>query len=41
MARFKHIFQLYDEPEDINITATKKTRKNNKKAKSKTYRSLG
>lgn len=38
MARYRHIFQLYDDPEDKNITIT---RKSNKKAKSKTYRSLG
>ena len=38
MARYRHIFQLYDDPEDKNSTTT---RKNNKKAKSKTYRSLG
>jgi hypothetical protein len=38
MARYRHIFQLYDEPEVKNST---KPRTNNKKAKSKTYRSLG
>ena len=40
MPRYRHIFQLYDDPKDINITSSA-NRQNDKKKRSKTYRSLG